>query len=59
MCCARFLRRGIRHGRLLGQEQPFLYEMVYAVRDLMQGLIRSWMIRRARGEGDWGGGEAV
>jgi len=33
----KILRRGIRHGRLLGQEQPFLYEMVYAVRDLMQG----------------------
>ena len=33
----KILRRGIRHGRLLGQEQPFLHEMVYAVRDLMQG----------------------
>jgi alanyl-tRNA synthetase len=33
----KILRRGIRHGRLLGQEQPFLYEMVYAVRDLMHG----------------------
>jgi len=33
----KILRRGIRHGRLLGQEQPFLYEMVYAVRDLMAG----------------------
>jgi alanyl-tRNA synthetase len=33
----KILRRGIRHGRLLGQEQPFLYRMVYAVRDLMQG----------------------
>ena len=33
----KILRRGIRHGRLLGQEQPFLYLMVYAVRDLMQG----------------------
>ncbi|HET6208360.1 MAG TPA: alanine--tRNA ligase [Terracidiphilus sp.] len=33
----KILRRGIRHGRLLGQENPFLYEMVYAVRDLMQG----------------------
>ena len=32
----KILRRGIRHGRLLGQEQPFLFEMVYAVRDLMQ-----------------------
>jgi alanyl-tRNA synthetase len=33
----KILRRGIRHGRLLGQEQPFLFEMVYAVLDLMQG----------------------
>jgi alanyl-tRNA synthetase len=33
----KILRRGIRHGRLLGQEQPFLYQMVFAVRDLMQG----------------------
>jgi alanyl-tRNA synthetase len=33
----KILRRGIRHGRLLGQEQPFLFEMVYAVRDLMGG----------------------
>ncbi|MGD0829815.1 MAG: alanine--tRNA ligase [Terracidiphilus sp.] len=32
----KILRRGIRHGRLLGQEQPFLFEMVFAVRDLMQ-----------------------
>ena len=33
----KILRRGIRHGRLLGQEQPFLNQMVYAVRDLMGG----------------------
>ncbi len=33
----KILRRGIRHGRLLGQEKPFLFEMVYAVRDLMGG----------------------
>ena len=33
----KILRRGIRHGRLLGQEQPFLHLMVYAVRDLMVG----------------------
>src|ERR1041384_3559072 len=32
----KILRRGIRHGRLLGQEKPFMYEMVYAVRDLMK-----------------------
>ena len=33
----KILRRGIRHGRLLGQEKPFLNQMVYAVRNLMQG----------------------
>jgi alanyl-tRNA synthetase len=33
----KIIRRAIRHGRLLGQENPFLFEMVYAVRDLMQG----------------------
>lgn len=33
----KILRRGIRHGRLLGQEQPFLHQMVFAVRDEMQG----------------------
>ena len=27
----KILRRGIRHGRLLGQEQPFMHEMVHAV----------------------------
>src|SRR5438270_9157589 len=32
----KILRRGIRHGRLLGQTKPFMYEMVYAVRDLMK-----------------------
>jgi alanyl-tRNA synthetase len=33
----KILRRGIRHGRLLGQEKPFLFEMVFAVRDEMEG----------------------
>jgi alanyl-tRNA synthetase len=33
----KILRRGIRHGRLLGQEKPFMFQMVYAVRDLMAG----------------------
>ena len=32
----KILRRGIRHGRLQGQEDPFLYQMTYAVRDLMK-----------------------
>jgi alanyl-tRNA synthetase len=33
----KILRRAIRHGRLLGQEKPFLNQMVYAVRDQMKG----------------------
>ncbi|MBV9074250.1 MAG: alanine--tRNA ligase [Acidobacteria bacterium] len=32
----KILRRGIRHGRLLGQTKPFMHEMVHAVRDLMK-----------------------
>ncbi len=32
----KIIRRAIRHGRLLGQNKPFLHDMVYAVRDLMQ-----------------------
>ncbi len=32
----KILRRGIRHGRLLGQEKPFMFEMVGAVRDEMK-----------------------
>jgi alanyl-tRNA synthetase len=32
----KIMRRGIRHGRLLGATKPFLCEMVYAVRDLMK-----------------------
>ncbi len=32
----KILRRGIRHGRLLGQEKPFMHEMVFAVCDEMQ-----------------------
>ena len=32
----KILRRGIRHGRLLGQEKPFMFEMVAAVRDEMK-----------------------
>jgi alanyl-tRNA synthetase len=31
----KILRRGIRHGRLLGQENPFMHQMVFAVRDEM------------------------
>jgi alanyl-tRNA synthetase len=31
----KILRRGIRHGRLLGQEKPFMHEMIFAVRDEM------------------------
>ena len=32
----KIIRRAIRHGRLLGQEKPFLFEMVLAVRHLMK-----------------------
>jgi alanyl-tRNA synthetase len=32
----KIIRRAITHGRLLGQTRPFLHEMVFAVRDLMQ-----------------------
>ena len=32
----KIVRRAITHGRLLRQTKPFLYEMVFAVRDLMQ-----------------------
>jgi alanyl-tRNA synthetase len=32
----KIIRRGIRHGRLLGQNKPFLHDMVYAVHDLMK-----------------------
>ena len=35
MCCGRFCGAGFGTGRLLGQEQPFLHEMVFAVRDEM------------------------
>jgi alanyl-tRNA synthetase len=33
----KILRRGIRHGHLLGQNDLFMHKMVFAVRDLMQG----------------------
>jgi alanyl-tRNA synthetase len=32
----KIIRRAITHGRLLGQTKPFLNEMAFAVRDLMQ-----------------------
>jgi alanyl-tRNA synthetase len=32
----KIIRRAITHGRLLGQMKPFLYEMVFVVRDGMQ-----------------------
>jgi alanyl-tRNA synthetase len=32
----KIMRRGIRHGRLLGATKPFLCEMVYAVRNLLK-----------------------
>ena len=32
----KIIRRAITHGRLLGQTKPFLYQMVFSVRDLMK-----------------------
>ncbi len=32
----KIIRRAIRHGRLLGQDKPFLNQMVFAVSDLME-----------------------
>jgi len=32
----KIIRRAINHGRLLGQTRPFLYQMAFAVRGLMQ-----------------------
>ena len=32
----KIIRRAITHGRLLGQTKPFLHEMVFTVRDVMQ-----------------------
>jgi alanyl-tRNA synthetase len=32
----KIMRRAIRHGRMLGQREPFFHQMVYAVRDKMQ-----------------------
>ncbi len=32
----KIIRRAITHGRLLGQSKPFLHEMVFSVRNLMQ-----------------------
>ena len=32
----KIIRRAITHGRLLGQNKPFLNKMIFAVRDLMQ-----------------------
>jgi alanyl-tRNA synthetase len=33
----KIMRRAIYHGRLLGQEEPFFFQLVFAVRDLMKG----------------------
>jgi alanyl-tRNA synthetase len=32
----KIIRRAIHHGRLLGQENPFLFQMIFAVRDEMK-----------------------
>jgi len=37
----KIMRRAIYHGRLLGATQPFLSEMVHAVRNIMSGAIQN------------------
>src|SRR6266480_4328406 len=32
----KIIRRAIRHGRLLGQKRPFLYEMIFKVQSIME-----------------------
>ena len=32
----KIIRRAIRHGRMLGQEKPFMHDIVFTVRDLMK-----------------------
>ncbi len=36
MCCEKIIRRAITHGRLLGHKRTFLYQMLFAVLDLMK-----------------------
>ncbi len=56
----KILRRGIRHGRLLGQEKPFMHAMVLAVRDEMSAAYPELKeTARESGEGGVGGGGAV
>ena len=42
------MRRAIRHGRLLGYDNPFLYQMVYAVRELLKDAYPELMERAER-----------
>src|SRR6202021_1686912 len=44
----KILRRGIRHGRLLGQNEPFMHQMVFAVRDELAGAVPGFKERGAR-----------
>ena len=48
----KIIRRAIRHGRLLGQEKPFLFEMVFAVRDLMKDAYPELIENRRSRRGD-------
>jgi alanyl-tRNA synthetase len=36
----KIIRRAIRHGRLLGQKRPFLYEMIFKVQSIMETAYR-------------------
>ena len=56
----KIIRRAIRHGRLLGQKNRFLFEMVFAVRDLMKDAYPELNERRRSRRGDdQGRGDAV
>ena len=56
----KILRRGIRHGRLLGQEQPFLYQMVFRRPRSDAGRVsRADRLRRSRCQSHRGRREAI
>ncbi len=48
----KIIRRAIRHGRLFGQDKPFLFKMVFAVRDLMKDAYPELVETRGSRRGD-------
>ena len=59
MCCARSFAGQSRTGDCSGTDKPFLYQMVFAVRDLMQDAYPELKNRRPRFESCAGRGNAV